>query len=267
MTIESNGNYITDESLNLIAGKTYYVTFDNNTYEYIAKSGIQGDAFRTYIGNGIMLDNHNEGNGEPFVFYSDPIYKRGIRLDVETFGTHTIALSFDAENIKTIDPKYLPNGGQADWNQNDETAPDYVKNRTHYEYETYSVLWEGTNLSMSDAGFMSGYNGLQAGQTYIITFRDVVYECVAWEHTNGYVYAGNSAVIATPGIWGYDSTVDADSHNNGEPFCMRNDGYTGYTITPDYQSTNNNIKVEGLVLAYKTLDPKYLPNGGQSDWN
>ncbi len=29
-------------------------------------------------------------------------------------------------------PKKLTDGVQPDWNQNDETAADYVKNRTHY---------------------------------------------------------------------------------------------------------------------------------------
>lgn len=38
--------------------------------------------------------------------------------------------------VKKLDKKYLPDdiGVGADWSQNDETAPDYVKNRTHYEH-------------------------------------------------------------------------------------------------------------------------------------
>ena len=35
----------------------------------------------------------------------------------------------------------LSTGGQADWNQNDETAPDYVKNRPFYENALVSVQY------------------------------------------------------------------------------------------------------------------------------
>ena len=153
----------------------------------------------------------------------------------------------------------------ADWNQNDETQADYVKNRTHYTYYEKKVLYEGIDLQMIDAGYIIGsYRYLQAGQIYTITFRDTVYECVAWEH-NGRVYAGSSAVIANPGIWGYDSTISADSHDNGEPFCMLT---TGYTLCMDYEYKNY-IKVEGLVPSYKTIDIKYLPEEvtAQADWN
>lgn len=153
----------------------------------------------------------------------------------------------------------------ADWNQNDETAPDYVKNRTHYTSYEKKVLYEENDLQMIDAGYIIGsYPYLQAGQTYTITFRDEVYECVAWEH-NGNIYAGSSAVIANPGIWGYDSTISADSHDNGEPFCMLTNGYT---LCMDYEYKNY-IKVEGLVPSYKTIDVKYLPEEAtaQADWN
>lgn len=49
-------------------------------------------------------------------------------------------------------------GAQPDWNQNDSTAPDYVKNRTHYEESIYTdyVLNAGgtqiTGLSMPEVG-------------------------------------------------------------------------------------------------------------------
>ena len=47
--------------------------------------------------------------------------------------------------IHKLDPKYLPDQTQPDWNQNDETAEDHIKNRTHYEevIDEY-VIFEGT---------------------------------------------------------------------------------------------------------------------------
>ena len=44
-----------------------------------------------------------------------------------------LALSKDGKTLNVTGG----GGSQADWNQNDETAADYVKNRTHYEEITY----------------------------------------------------------------------------------------------------------------------------------
>lgn len=44
----------------------------------------------------------------------------------------TIELFYDLLETKTIDPKFLPEEAQSDWNQNDEKAPNYVKNRPFY---------------------------------------------------------------------------------------------------------------------------------------
>ena len=47
---------------------------------------------------------------------------------------------------------------QADWNQNDETAPDYIKNRTHYEYKMFEL--ETTSVNIEHSNWGSG-NGLE----------------------------------------------------------------------------------------------------------
>ena len=44
---------------------------------------------------------------------------------------------------------------QPDWNQNDETAPDYVKNRPFYsEVLNYSITWDGDKTEKTSAGNM-----------------------------------------------------------------------------------------------------------------
>lgn len=46
---------------------------------------------------------------------------------------------------------------QPDWNQNDETAPDYVKNRTHY-IDPVDFEWSGTvNFTGSSTSYPSGF--------------------------------------------------------------------------------------------------------------
>ena len=36
---------------------------------------------------------------------------------------------------------------QADWNQSDEAAKDYIKNRTHYKEKIYNVLWDNAEAT------------------------------------------------------------------------------------------------------------------------
>ena len=62
-------------------------------------------------------------------------------------------LSKTADGAAWTDP---PSGGvQPDWNQNDPTAADYIKNRTHYDEQTV-IEWDGDTtgkISVSNAFF------------------------------------------------------------------------------------------------------------------
>lgn len=44
---------------------------------------------------------------------------------------------------------------QADWNQNDETAADYIKNRTHYEDEPLTISWDTENREQPDLDYIT----------------------------------------------------------------------------------------------------------------
>ena len=64
-------------------------------------------------------------------------------------------------------------GVQSDWNQNDDTQPDYVKNRTHYEESAYVdyVLnmrpTEITEFSIAEVGETTTVkiNGVESAET------------------------------------------------------------------------------------------------------
>ena len=66
-------------------------------------------------------------------------------------GTHSVKIE---KIIEVIDDKYLP---QPDWNQYDENAPDYIKNRTHYEITTPLSVVE------SNFGTAAGYTSYKVG--------------------------------------------------------------------------------------------------------
>ena len=89
---------------------------------------------------------------------------------------------------------------KADWNQNDETAIDYIKNRTHYEdIIDGTIIPNATYLIGGTQGFT--FEGEKydfkmpiVGQTYQITYGDIVTTKIAYtksEHEY-FVYLGEN---------------------------------------------------------------------------
>ena len=74
-------------------------------------------------------------------------------VGVPSGGTTGQVLSKTEDGTAWTDP---PSGGvQPDWNQNDPTAADYIKNRTHYDEQTV-IEWDGDTtgkISVSNAFF------------------------------------------------------------------------------------------------------------------
>lgn len=126
------------------------------------------------------------------------------------------------ERINTI-PKKLSDleinmelGGeqvQADWNQNDETKVDYVKNRPFYESDAVEKVWikEQTVTVGEDLyADIIGINELVVGETYDVIFNGTKYECVAWE-ADGIDY--EAVMVGNGEIYGGNG-------GNGEPFSI-----------------------------------------------
>lgn len=97
-----------------------------------------------------------------------------------------------------------------DWNENDETSPAFVKNRTHYV--TNEIIPEQTvTASMSNNGFyLAEINDMRSnfevGKQYTVWWNSTQYECIATDMGVGNVYliTGN------------------EEGNTGEPFLITN---------------------------------------------
>jgi hypothetical protein len=76
----------------------------------------------------MVFVNSDRYTGDIIVKYPDNVVLH--TLD-EKFIPSTIARKSDIENFES--------NVQPDWNQNDETAPDYIKNKTHYENIVYNT--------------------------------------------------------------------------------------------------------------------------------
>jgi len=144
---------------------------------------------------------------------------------------------------------------QPDWNQNDESADDYVKNRPFYTGEsvttTVEVLPEINSTSIDGDIILS--ESLVEGRTYTVVWDGVEYDCIARNY-DGYLMLGNNA------IYEYDGGITTDT---GEPFAMETEGASttlwvymaedkDFTLSISYSKIQENIV---------KLPMQYLPDG------
>ena len=104
-------------------------TFSEGSYEEMEEA-IMGLQFPTLIAQNTVHHVTRMGDDGTIYFSS------------ANDGTQTV--SFSVANDNTITKHTESGGTQPDWNQNDETAADYVKNRTHYEECSGATIeWDG----------------------------------------------------------------------------------------------------------------------------
>ena len=144
---------------------------------------------------------------------------------------------------------------QPDWNQNDETQPDYVKNRTHYaETAIVTVFPETSFTSEKTSGSIYAWESAEhfinelpeAGEAATVVFDGTEYACAATVK-NGVAAYGNAAVM------GGDDT--------GEPFFIYtfpNEGILVACLT-DAEPTVHSIALYREKETVHTIDQKYLP--------
>ena len=139
---------------------------------------------------------------------------------------------------------------QSDWNQNDETAVDYVKNRPFYTGNPVeTVFFEESTLSFLDYGGVYGYEGPSSfiatvGETYTIYWDSTAYECVG-VNSQGVSCLGNQHI----GFEGVDT---------GEPFLVAMaDNYM--VIYTEDTSSSHIISIKGFPKEVAKIDTKYLP--------
>jgi len=144
---------------------------------------------------------------------------------------------------------------QPDWNQNDETADDYVKNRPFYTGEpksiTVEILPEINSASIEGDIILS--EPLVEGRTYTVTCDGIEYECVARNY-DGYLMLGNNA------IYEYDGDITTDT---GEPFAMETEetSTTLWVYMAEEKDFTLSISYSVIQENIVKLPMKYLPDG------
>lgn len=145
---------------------------------------------------------------------------------------------------------------RGDWNQNDPTADDYIKNRPFYTDDTKkTVNVPEQKITIPNQRPNTAQLILPepiefvVGQTYEVKWDDKTYSCVAFD-LNGISVIGNRVLFD-----------DGTSTDTGEPFIMmisKAEGF-GAVVAPKAIGTHT---IEVTTTKVVTLDRKYLPDLG-----
>lgn len=142
-------------------------------------------------------------------------------------------------------------GAQPDWNQNDDTQPDYVKNRPFYILDhVETVLMEEITVSFSKSNGLYGAEfpstfEATVGETYKVYWDGSVYECVCVDFNNILTIGNLSIIGAGP--------------DTGEPFFMNIHNGEGILIGTSDTSDAHTFSISGFISGIKKIDRKYLP--------
>ena len=141
---------------------------------------------------------------------------------------------------------------RGDWNQNDPSADDYIKNRPFYTDEAKKIVnVPEQKITIPSKRPYAAWLILPepiefiVGQTYEVKWDDETYSCVAFD-SNGISAIGNQGVFG-------------DGTDTGEPFIMmisKAEGF-GRVFAPEAIGTHT---VEVTTTKVVTLDRKYLPD-------
>lgn len=148
-----------------------------------------------------------------------------------------------------IDPPQ--SGVQPDWNQNDSTAADYVKNRPFYTGDPVETVFvEESTVSFVDNGgiYFSKVNSTfsaTAGETYKVSWDGTVYECTCINLDGSMMAIGNFSIM----------NVGPDT---GEPFVMLVNNGKEIGIGTTDTSASHTFSISSTAAPIVKIPAKYI---------
>ena len=237
------------QSIALTSGNVYTVIFDGVVYEceaYTLESVV-------CIGNSSFADFEGLGNNEPFLCAT---LVNGVFSSV---GTHTIKIEGIVGGIHKIDPKFLPDHTQSDWNESDPNAESYIENRPFYEecvagdvlFEEQEIECDGAEVALATL-----QTTFIEGEIYFVTFNGTQYKCVAWTDE----ILSEAMGVPAIGIGNLSTSMYfTNSYGNNEPFCVVTGGDDSilWVNEPGVHA----IKIQASTFeVVKKIDKKFLPD-------
>ena len=143
---------------------------------------------------------------------------------------------------------------QGDWNQNDTTAADYIKNRPG-AYMGDETIYDGTRTTALDVSglyraFLYPAFTLTAGNAYRVTFNGTAYVLTAQDKI-----AELNAIILG------ELTSDNKPDFTNYPFCVAIDKEGVDTVLVTETAGTYTLKVEAVGTSIVPLDSKFMPSG------
>ena len=145
---------------------------------------------------------------------------------------------------------------QADLSQNDPTAPDYVRGRTHWVGPGEINILPETVISSNSEPILA-FAKIVEGNIYRVTWNGISYDCAVKTHDD-WLMIGNNAIYE----YDYEDTTDT-----GEPFAIDfKISQTKGTVYSNSTSENPSVLQIGVVVdeVVHKIDEQYLP---EHTWN
>ena len=196
-----------------------------------------------------------EGNPFPII---PPTVKEQLRADMGNLDDLTT--EDKSSLVAAINEVRQAGGGgvQPDWNQNDSTQPDYVKNRPFYTGDPVgTVLVEESTVSFAadDPVYMGQLPSTfeaTVGETYKVYWDGAAYECTCVDF-NSYPVIGNLSIMD----FGSDT---------GEPFLMLVDNGRVIEIYTADTSASHTFSICVFAPEVVKIDEKYLPVASEGNY-
>lgn len=253
-------NFIEPAPFILVAGETYHVVLNGEECTRTCTVNASGCPSITRT---VVDETGSPIAGTFEIAYGSPEYTKteggAILMNIHTpieSGTYTMtaAIYRDESVIKTIDPKFLPegsSGGVSSWND--------LTDKPFYEEGNLEVFLPEEEDSFELNGdfglyFAAGIKpaSLVIGETYTVYWDEKEYVCTAIDASslNGgaeMIAIGNGVGFGLPG--------------NNEPFAITTDEslIMFFVVDPTDTSTSHRVEIFKGAITLKTLDAKFLP--------
>lgn len=204
-----------------------------------------------------------------------------ITPDLATDDKNGLMSATDKAKLDTVEKGAQVNV-QPDWNQNDETKDDYIKNRTHYEIEKKNeVLVDNLTIDTfakdgDNDWYVSADNpfefDLTPENTYTVVFDGIEYECACEAHRRyGYDTTNTSVVKTVFGVWSIGNVQpllsDAECAYTNLQFCVTwnyrrdaNDSAVVNVFVYDSTNTAHTISIINTTSVFQRIPYEYMPN-------
>lgn len=188
----------------------------------------------------------------------------------QTFKTILEGIKLKIDNIIANIPKKLSELEndlpvvQSDWNQADENASGYIKNKPFWTNLVETVIVEETTFELVDGiGQLTAIQPLEVGQNCIVTLDGVQYNAICKTGVPngstedvGFPYIGNLGLIG-------------QGEDTGESFFIAHtSSETELGIMVNSDVAEHTVSVINIIEEVHQIDPKYIPDSVKThDWN